>query len=1024
MSTDPTEELSCPHCGSRVPGREGNCPECGRKLTEDVQLRCPYCKNSVQSTDSTCSVCGMDIPRLNSKAAPPPKIDKSKSKKGGKGKGKKARPRCPNCSAPLDAEGAPCPECGHGAPEPVRTEDPPAAPEVPGEEFSLCPVCRTKVWKTDRACSMCGAQFEAEENGAGKGHPEKEAAPQPEAGPSPEELADCPVCGALVSVVDPRCPKCGAEFEPEAPVEVHVKSVRPVAKGAEGEVACPICESAVSMADKSCPFCGAEFEPEEEAAPVMAWPAPEAQPAQPAVAPEDDVSCPVCGRTVGSSVNSCPFCGAQFEEEAPADAAGFTPDYGPALAEDEIICPVCGNRVGGEVPACPYCGALFEEGEVEEVAAPTAPGILRPAATRLGEVRRGISNGTSAINGVSLVNGVGQAAGPSRINGTGATNGMDLINGMGVSNGRGISNGAGAINGRRPGGSRRRQRAFLKRWQLLVIFIVFALALPAVLFFTFDREEAPFTVDGGFDDWEDEARLTSLAEAESPSINVVEWSIATHASTVYLYLETEAPTMAGDKVEGFVLFIDTDNSADTGYDLTGIGADVMVELQGWNGSAEVSVCSIYDDSEDRLDWNSWRPCGGVVSSVEGERLEASAKLPLAVNGTSKVVLVSMDEDGAGCQSCAVPIEGSVLMVEQSQSPDLAEDGVLDYGTEVLVSTLTFTCLREAGTVDSVSPELAGIFLLEGIEPFALEPGLEVEVELWVDATSLTTGDLVSASLTADGVQSSFSYVQVAGAGTRAYAYAPPAGISVDGAFADWTGMKVADVDDEPVENPDIDIDEVGGFNDTASSYFYVGVEGGLFMGAYFPESCSKPSEGGGNGTVVPVRRTGEDQMTIYVDTDMDASTGLRVWAGPASVGAEMMVEVTGLMGEVKGTSLSEYSGGEWTEVAADIDVGTDAARMEIGVDADDLGASGEVDFLVITTDWRKSQDLALFIASEATTGRSIDQPSTDYYFPGPLTESMPEFGEIAVPVVFTLVVFAVLMRRRRNSSEEESSNAP
>ncbi|MEW5748770.1 MAG: hypothetical protein AB1793_08335 [Candidatus Thermoplasmatota archaeon] len=947
-------------------------------MTEDAQLRCPYCKNGVQSTDSTCSVCGMSLPRLSGGAAPGAKGERPKGqpKKAGKGKQKK----------------------------PAAADDPPAD-GAPGEDLSLCPVCRTKIRKTDRACGTCGAEFEADENGRGEKGPEKEAAPQADGGPSQEELADCPMCGALVSIADPKCPKCGAEFEPEAPVEVHVKSIRPVPKGAGGEAACPICESTVSTADRSCPFCGAEFEAEGEAASVMAWPAPEGQPAQAPAA--DDVSCPVCARIVGSEVTSCPFCGAEFEEEAPTAPAGFVPNYGPELADDEVLCPVCGNRVGGEVPACPYCNAQFEEGEVEEVAAPASPGILRPASARAGDTRRGISNGTSAINGVSLVNGVGQAAGPSRINGTGATNGMDLING------RGVSNGVGAINGRRPNGSRRRQAAFLKRWQLLVIFIVFALALPAVLFFTFDRDEAPFTVDGGFDDWEDVARLTSLAEAESPSINVVEWSIAVHASTVYLYLETEAPTMAGERVEGFVLFIDTDGSADTGYDLADIGADVMVELQGWNGSAEVSVCSIYDDSEDRLDWNSWRPCGGVVSSVDGQRLEASAKVPLAVNGTSEVVLVSMDEDGAGCQSCAVPIEGSVLLVEQSPSEDLAEDGVLDYGAEVLVSTLTFTCLREAGTVESVSPELAGVPLLEGIEPFALEPGLEVEVELWVDATSLTAGDLVSAELTAEGVQSSFSYVQVTGKGTRAYAYAPPAGISVDGAFADWTGLTVADVDEEPVENPDIDIGEVGGFNDTAASYFYVGVEGGLFMGAYFPESCSKPGEGGGNGTVVPVRRTGEDLMTIYVDTDRDASTGLRVGTGPASVGAEMMVEVTGLMGEVKASSLSEYADGEWAEVPADIDVGTDAARMEIGIGADDLGAPGEVDFLVITTDWRKSQDLAVFIASEATAGRSLDLPGTDYYFPGPMTEDMPEFGNLVLPVIFVMLFFVLLSRRIR-----------
>lgn len=33
----------------------------------------------------------------------------------------------------------------------------------------------------------------------------------------------------------------------------------------------------------------------------------------------------------------------------------------------DVTCPVCGKTVGLEVATCPYCGAEFEEGEVEEV---------------------------------------------------------------------------------------------------------------------------------------------------------------------------------------------------------------------------------------------------------------------------------------------------------------------------------------------------------------------------------------------------------------------------------------------------------------------------------------------------------------------------------------------------------------------------------------------------------------------------------------------------------------------------------
>ncbi len=109
---------------------------------------------------------------------------------------------------------------------------------------------------------------------------------------------------------------------------------------------------------------------------------------------EEQVTCPVCGKPVGLSVPSCPFCGAEFEEEAieeiveeaeakPQATAAPQAEVEDAVDEDEMAeCPVCGTMVSLNVPSCPSCGAEFEEEEVEEVveveeapvkAAPTRP---------------------------------------------------------------------------------------------------------------------------------------------------------------------------------------------------------------------------------------------------------------------------------------------------------------------------------------------------------------------------------------------------------------------------------------------------------------------------------------------------------------------------------------------------------------------------------------------------------------------------------------------------------------------------
>lgn len=100
---------------------------------------------------------------------------------------------------------------------------------------------------------------------------------------------------------------------------------------------------------------------------------------------EEEVACPVCGKSVGLDVSSCPYCGAEFEEEEvseepepvqakpargkgkgkPAKAA--PPEPVKAEEADDVACPVCGAMVGVDVSNCPKCGAEFEEEEIEEV---------------------------------------------------------------------------------------------------------------------------------------------------------------------------------------------------------------------------------------------------------------------------------------------------------------------------------------------------------------------------------------------------------------------------------------------------------------------------------------------------------------------------------------------------------------------------------------------------------------------------------------------------------------------------------
>lgn len=75
---------------------------------------------------------------------------------------------------------------------------------------------------------------------------------------------------------------------------------------------------------------------------------------------EGEFECPDCGAPLADTVTVCPNCGAEFEEEEPADETGLE-----GLA-DEFECPDCGALLGVNDTVCSNCGAEFEEDEYEE----------------------------------------------------------------------------------------------------------------------------------------------------------------------------------------------------------------------------------------------------------------------------------------------------------------------------------------------------------------------------------------------------------------------------------------------------------------------------------------------------------------------------------------------------------------------------------------------------------------------------------------------------------------------------------
>ncbi|HIH01828.1 TPA: hypothetical protein HA259_07150, partial [Thermoplasmata archaeon] len=190
-----------------------------------------------------------------------------------------------------------------------------------------------------------------------------------------------------------------------------------------------------------------------------------------------------------------------------------------------------------------------------------------------------------------------------------------------------------------------------------------------------------------------------------------------------------------------------------------------------------------------------------------------------------------------------------------------------------------------------------------------------------------------------------------------YAYSAPQCIVIDGAFADWNGKAVNDVDGTEIGNPNIDISQTGTNITGDRSYFFVGVQGDLCAGAYVPKAWTSHASIGGV-TTVPSRRTAEDFIRIYVDSDRSIKTGKVMAIGSFTIGADRMIEVCGLGCKIISVRAFLYVGGTWAFVPIEVDSAKDDSRVEIGILAEAVGGDDGFDFLVEATDWQGEADYA------------------------------------------------------------------
>ena len=747
----------------------------------------------------------------------------------------------------------------------------------------------------------------------------------------------CPNCAWLLDGTETKCPKCGQ-----------------ILTGKLG-LQCPICGTSVEKGLRECPKCGIALKKLiEEARPMVSFfPMPEVRSVTELEEFANSHACPVCGAISPKGVQECPRCSASLVEEKPADAQK---EPTKAQRADE---------------------ALLTLTEIEKtVQKPLRERKLKPKSEKVTTVpvkaqtsAPGLSNGIGQVNGRSKINGLGMVNGRSKINGTGAVNGKSLVNGTGISNG---------LRARTRDGAAKRT-IFLTHWQFLAVLVAIIVVIPTFVILSYSKTSDHFAVDGKFGDWEDTTTYGTRIQSASSRTNITEWAVGSQSKDLFFYFRTQSPMMSSYEADSFYLFVDSDGSNSTGYDMESIGADYMLQLTGWDNTVNSTSVSEYSSSSDQYNWSAWISIGSLSYSTDGVRLEGNAMMPVALGQTAKFMLVSKDSLERSSVSYAAPLTGGVLIVQQTPSADVATDGLVQKAGSVEMLAIRFTCEGQGGHVDQVSPTLVGTSSAAQIDSFSLNEGEEHLITVTIDTSSAIDGQFVSTKILASSIVSSFASVDIIGDGASAYVGSSPATIAIDGAFADWDGKLSIDQDSIPVTNAGVDIDEVGNVSTIDNSYFYVSVEGEMCSGTFVPAMVIRPSgTGGGGGVVIQKRHTAEDILRIYIDSDRSNSTGERIALNSKLIGADQMIEVRGLFGRITSSNEFNYSSGDWIQVVDAVKAAKDSKRIEIGVSAASIGGSSDLDFIVETTTWKGRSDLATFDPSStrAITKRWIVDPST------------------------------------------------
>jgi hypothetical protein len=614
------------------------------------------------------------------------------------------------------------------------------------------------------------------------------------------------------------------------------------------------------------------------------------------------------------------------------------------------------------------------------------------------------------------------------------TDNSGLIDGNGLTNGNGLSIVKGHLNIKNQKSEieshkqkkienfkhRRKKRGVISLFICVLLFI-----LPLNLYFwEFEGESnKEIIIDGQFNDWENQKKYIDekFDVEDNVNIDIIKYGVNNDDFNYYFYLEFYGTCLNGyqldqediqiAKFDKIQIFLDVDNDKSTGYEIKSMGADYLIEAEGYNNIIVHSTFQIFDSTANWYDWGGWSEnTGHFLTGIKDKRFEAQVPINSLLCSGSDLLALFCAEDYSGnvdFSDTIITSSDRILRVTQSinENNEYSQNGnnkcisnleLISENVDAELNKIKLNCI---GTINLDEVETVSLEINDNIIASSIVIGPEIELEI-NDPIKLKNNcpiDLnvifkLSENSNARGVLG-FELTSVDATlfnnristiiqndSEMQYINAVPEKIVIDGAFGDWKNIqKNYDNDEEPIINPNLDLTSYQITSTPDFLSFCFNVDGKILEGTHSTSEASykiirkssdaknieKPELNINQPELFNVEDNvpdlkGLDTAHVFMDVDQNSRTGYNIknWY----IGADYMIEITGKNGRIIASKYYKFKENNeinnnqktwfWSELD-EIPAGIGISKLETQIELSKLGINSlnDVDILFHISEW-------------------------------------------------------------------------